>query len=1153
MALSRITDITPQTIHQIQNILDEIESVLAPEGEFGLGDPGANGFVDRTSLGVTAARTLTGTANQIAITNGGGGGNPVFSIPSNAQLSIAKITNLTGNGLVKTSGGDGSLSIDTNTYATQAYADSLVVGLLDDRGNYSASGNTFPASGGSGSAGAILKGDLWTISVAGTLGGHPVTVGDVVRALTDTPGQTDANWAISENNFGYVAANAALSNLSAVAINAALVLGTSDAFALGSTTKQWSDLFLAEGGVINWDNGDITLTQSGDALTLAGGTFQTPRIGLGAAADAVALLFLEGARPKFYFSDTTASSGMKSTFASDSGNLVFSANRDPITDAIFDSGKTTADYIIRVESGTCYHTWRASTANNTAPTERMRLTAAGNLGVGTSAPLSKVSINGGLHVGGDSDAGDNNLLVDGTGTFSGNLLLNASTANLYLKDTSTGFQSALTTVVQLQANNRFQSAGYTSQTTGFGLSSADGSGDFRYLFTDELRAKIFTADLESVLAGSQRITKSFSTISQAFTAPAAGGTATLWVADSATFGDAAVFVSGDSVVIRSMTRTVFGPFTITDCVGVVTAYADGTGANAGQQSWTFTRNAGAAGGNMAASTVVAVNQLVQDMGTTGNGYIESTAVDGAAGVNAPYVQVVTWATAPIAANLTVRTRFGNLKGITGTAEYGLIAGTYSATNGQFFRASDQNFDLHGINFSMWDGATEVIKFNRTAPSFALGSPLPSAYGTGTGVWMGKDTLYKFRAGIPGGNGVFWDGAVLTWKAANTTLDASGNLTATSATLSGAITATSGAVGGFSIGADYVRDAANSFGLASTVTGGDDVRFWAGNTFANRATAPFRLTEAGALVATSATITGAITATSGAINGPLTMSGATSSIAIGSTPPTSATVGTGIWQDRNGLVALTANVQQSTFTAAGITAGVGTVALDAGGIQVIADTVYSASRSYRNVASIGGSPLSSFYDVNDAIAHSTILSSWAVSAKDSSLNLYVDAPTGKSAGIRLVTIIDSVELCGMVISDSNGVAFFTGGAGNTRLVIGTSGIVKLAGAATRSTTEGTNRLDIFNGTAPAGTLTNGISIYSSAGECYIMDAAGNATLQSPHDKETGEWIYFSRNTITGKVLRVDMERLMKAVNKKLGTDFVQEYSEKVIESRPCHTP
>lgn len=46
----------------------------------GLNDPGGNGFVDRTSANTTAARTLTGTVNQINISNGGGGGNPVFSL-----------------------------------------------------------------------------------------------------------------------------------------------------------------------------------------------------------------------------------------------------------------------------------------------------------------------------------------------------------------------------------------------------------------------------------------------------------------------------------------------------------------------------------------------------------------------------------------------------------------------------------------------------------------------------------------------------------------------------------------------------------------------------------------------------------------------------------------------------------------------------------------------------------------------------------------------------------------------------------------------------------------------------------------------------------------------------------------------------------------
>lgn len=93
--------------------------------------------------------------------------------------------------------------------AVKDYADGLVVGLWDDRGSYDPTGNTFPATGGSGTDGAILKGDIWTISVIGTLGGVAVEIGDTVRALVDTPEQTSTNWGILQNNIGYVAENSA--------------------------------------------------------------------------------------------------------------------------------------------------------------------------------------------------------------------------------------------------------------------------------------------------------------------------------------------------------------------------------------------------------------------------------------------------------------------------------------------------------------------------------------------------------------------------------------------------------------------------------------------------------------------------------------------------------------------------------------------------------------------------------------------------------------------------------------------------------------------------------------------------------------------------------------------------------------------------------
>lgn len=46
---------------------------------------------------------------------------------------------------------------------------------------------------------------------------------------------------------------------------------SNDGNALGSGTNAWSDLFLASGGVINWANGDVTLTHSTGNLALSSG------------------------------------------------------------------------------------------------------------------------------------------------------------------------------------------------------------------------------------------------------------------------------------------------------------------------------------------------------------------------------------------------------------------------------------------------------------------------------------------------------------------------------------------------------------------------------------------------------------------------------------------------------------------------------------------------------------------------------------------------------------------------------------------------------------------------------------------------------------------------------------------------------------------
>lgn len=65
------------------------------------------------------------------------------------------------------------------------------------------------------------------------------------------------------------------------------------------------------------------------------------------------------------------------------------------------------------------------------------------------------------------------------------------------------------------------------------------------------------------------------------------------------------------------------------------------------------------------------------------------------------------------------------------------------------------------------------------------------------------------------------------------------------------------------------------------------------------------------------------------------------------------------------------------------------------------------------------------------------------------------------------------------------------------------------------------------------------IYSSAGRLYAQDSFGNQTILSPHDSETGEWIFYSKNTKTGRTVRVNMEKLVRAVEKLTGEKFMIE--------------
>ena len=61
--------------------------------------------------------------------------------------------------------------------------------------------------------------------------------------------------------------------------------------------------------------------------------------------------------------------------------------------------------------------------------------------------------------------------------------------------------------------------------------------------------------------------------------------------------------------------------------------------------------------------------------------------------------------------------------------------------------------------------------------------------------------------------------------------------------------------------------------------------------------------------------------------------------------------------------------------------------------------------------------------------------------------------------------------------------------------------------------------------------------TSSAEVYVRDEAGNVTKLSQHNQK-GNWEYFSRNVITGKVVRVDMEEMIRDIEKLTGKVYIK---------------
>ena len=83
--------------------------------------------------------------------------------------------------------------------------------------------------------------------------------------------------------------------------------------------------------------------------------------------------------------------------------------------------------------------------------------------------------------------------------------------------------------------------------------------------------------------------------------------------------------------------------------------------------------------------------------------------------------------------------------------------------------------------------------------------------------------------------------------------------------------------------------------------------------------------------------------------------------------------------------------------------------------------------------------------------------------------------------------------------------------------------------------------LHNESGAPSTVTDASHIYakdvSSSSEVFVRDEAGNETQISPHN-EQGEWQYYSRNIKTGKVVRVNMEKMIRDIEQLTGKTYIE---------------
>lgn len=333
-------------------------------------------------------------------------------------------------------------------------------------------------------------------------------------------------------------------------------------------------------------------------------------------------------------------------------------------------------------------------------------------------------------------------------------------------------------------------------------------------------------------------------------------------------------------------------------------------------SYTVTRNLDGTGANLWYA-----GDAVFNTGQTGDGFIDLYSLRGVkAGTEIGPTIVGNVRTGTTFNDWAPRWAIGNLRGLYGYGAnnvYGFAAGNASAT----WVSADANTGATGgfrvnngsvTRFQVDASGNLTIRDSTGATRISLDSSGSASF-TGTvtaadgaiGGWtLGATSLTSNNVGLysgatgtarveVGGSSTNYAGVSSVSAAGDFAFwagqtHASRSTAPFRVTAGGALTATSGTIGGFTLGATTltggnitlesngtssnirVGTGSTSAGIANAPSAGN-VAFWAGSSFADRATsAAFQVTNGGVLTATGATISGALTATSGSFTGVVTI-------------------------------------------------------------------------------------------------------------------------------------------------------------------------------------------------------------------------------------------------------------------------------------------